>query len=111
MAKEQLRPTQYRSVEQPLGEDMLSLNEEQKSELASLYGGIATNYKQGTIITGTVIKADSDGVLVNIDYKSDGLIPLYEFSSHEVKKLAEGSPIEVMLDELENFTCTVVLSY
>ncbi len=111
MAKEQLRPTQYRSVEQPLDEAMLSLNEEQKSELASLYGGVETHYKQGAIITGTVLKADSDGVLVNINYKSDGLIPLYEFSPHEVKKLTEGSPIEVMLDELENFTGTVVLSY
>ncbi len=111
MAKELLRPSQYRSVEQPLEEDKLSLSKEQKNELASLYGESDATFKQGAIMTGTVLKADSDGVLVNIDYKSDGLIPLYEFSQHELKKFIEGTSIEVMLDELENFTGTVVLSY
>ena len=29
--------------------------------------------------------------LVDIDYKSDGLIPAYEFTEHEFKKLAPGT--------------------
>lgn len=111
MAKELLRPSQYRAVEQPLDEDILSLNKEQQQELASLYGDIEANFKQGAIITGTVMKADSDGVLVDIGYKSDGLIPLYEFSPHDLRKLKEGTPIEVILDQLENFNGSVVLSY
>ena len=111
MAKEQLRPSQFRSIEIPLEEDILILNDEQKAELASLYEGMAHSFRQGTIIEGTVLKADSDGVLVNIDYKSDGLIPLYEFSPHELKALQPGSTIEVMLDQLENFMGTVMLSY
>ncbi len=111
MAKEQLRPTQYRSVELALNEDMLSLNKEQQKELASLYGDIDAHFKPGTIITGKVQKVDSDGVLIDIGYKSDGLIPLYEFSPHELKKLTVGAPIEVMLDMLENFEGRVILSY
>ncbi len=111
MAKEQLRPSQFRSIELPLEKDILSLNDEQKSELAALYEGMAESFRQGTIIEGTVLKADSDGILVNIDYKSDGLIPLYEFTPHELKALKPGSVIEVMLDELENYVGTVMLSY
>ncbi len=57
------------------------------------------------------LKASNDGVLVDIDYKSDGLIPAYEFTEHEFKRLVPGAEIEVMLDELENLDGTVLLSY
>ncbi len=111
MAKEILRSSQFRTVEQPLEDAVFTLNEAQKSELAELYKGIADSFSQGAIIKGNVVKVDSDGVLVNIGYKSDGLIPSYEFSHHELKTLKPGSTVEVMLDELENFGGTVVLSY
>ena len=72
---------------------------------------MANKFKQGSIIKGNVINVSSDGVLVDIDYKSDGLIPLYEFSEHELKRLTPGAEIEVILDELENPDGTVLLSY
>lgn len=111
MAKEILRSSQFRTVEQPLEDTDLSLNESQKNDLASLYAGVADSFRQGAIISGTVLKVDSDGVLINIGYKSDGLIPQYEFTQHELKSLKPGSTLEVMLDELENFAGTVMLSY
>ena len=58
----------------------LNLNQEQHKELASLYEDIVNLFKPGKIVIGKVIKADSDGVLVDIGYKSDGQIPRYEFS-------------------------------
>ena len=111
MAKEILRSSQFRTVEQPLEEAVFTLNDAQKGELAALYEGIADSFSQGAIISGTVLKVDSDGVLVNIGFKSDGLIPSYEFTHHELKALKPGSHLEVMLDELENFSGTVMLSY
>ncbi len=111
MAKELIRPQQFRTAARDVGDEGLSLNQEQKNEVSALYEGMLTNFKPGGIIKGTVLQVNQDGVLVDIDYKSDGLIPLYEFSDFELKKLAPGSTIEVMLDELENVHGNVMLSY
>ncbi|MBA2307078.1 S1 RNA-binding domain-containing protein, partial [Candidatus Dependentiae bacterium] len=111
MAKELLQASQYRAVTRFDEDESLIPNEEQLKELSSLYEGVGNKFRQGSIIKGTVIHVSPDGVLVDIDYKSDGLISLYEFSDHELKRLAPGVDIEVILDELENPDGTVMLSY
>ena len=78
MSKELIRPQQFRSAKKQFEDETIQLNEEQRRELSSLYEGMLNRFKQGSIIKGTVIKASNDGVLVDIDYKSDGLIPAYE---------------------------------
>ena len=62
--------------------------------------GAFNNFKQGNVVKGKIVKIDSDGVFVDIDYKSDGLVPRYEFGEHELKKLVPGNEIEVLIDEL-----------
>ncbi len=111
MSKELLKPQQFRRAELRFDDESFQLNEQQKGELSALYEGTLDRFKPGSIIKGTVIKASAEGVLVDIDYKSDGLIAAYEFSEHELKRLAPGSEIEVMLDELENSDGNVILSY
>lgn len=110
MSKEQIKPQQFRKAK-ALPEELLQLNAEQQQELSSLYGGNLNRFKKGNLIEGTVLNASSDGVLIDIDYKSDGFIPAYEFSEHELKKLKPGSKIEVILDEMENAAGNVALSY
>lgn len=111
MSKELIRPGQFAKAEAALDLDLLTLSQDQQDELTELFSGTLERYKQGTILTGNVIKTSSEGVLVDINYKSDGLIPLYEFTEHELKKLTPGTPLEVILDELENFDGNVMLSY
>ena len=111
MSKELIRSQQFRSAKKQFDDESLTLNDEQKKELSSLYEGMFNRFKQGSIIKGTVLKASNDGVLIDIDYKSDGLIPAYEFTEHEFKKLVPGTEIEVMIDELENADGNVLLSY
>ncbi len=113
MAKEVIRPEQFaRSQSKSLVEDMeLELNPEQLQELSDLYEGIFDAFQPGKIITGKIIQVDSDGVLVDIDFKSRGLIPKFEFGDHELKGLKAGDGIEVMIDTLENSDGSVVLSY
>lgn len=113
MAKEVIRPEQYaqvknKSVEQDFN---LELSPEQLTELSELYEGMIEGFQTGKIIKGEVIQVDSDGVLVDINFKSHGLIPKYEFGEHEVKALKEGAEIEVMIDTLESSDGSVVLSY
>jgi small subunit ribosomal protein S1 len=88
-----------------------SLNETELKELSSLYEEASEQFKAGKIIVGKVVTNDDNGVLVDISYKSNGLIPNHEFSPHESKKYISGSHIEVVLDRLEDENGTVVLSY
>lgn len=111
MSKERVKPQQFARPIAAIEEDHFQLNEEQAKELKSLYEGTLNSFRKGNLIKGTVLKTSSDGVLVDIDYKSDGLIPLYEFSDYELKKIQPGSQIEVILDELENYDGNVLLSY
>lgn len=111
MSKEFLRPQQYRKVD-PIEEEIsISIPEEQKAEVTALYEGTLGKFKPGNILKGIILQAGPHGVLVDINYKSDGTIPSYEFSEHELKKFSVGSEIEVILDELENVDGNVILSY
>ncbi|QQR49766.1 30S ribosomal protein S1 [bacterium] len=92
-------------------EDEFQLSDVQKTELTELYDDISNKFKVGKVIKGKVIAKESNGVLVNIDYKSDGLIPQYEFSDYELKGLQSGTEIDVLLDRLEDEGGCVVLSY
>jgi len=71
-------------------------------------------YQAGDIVKGTVIKVDPSGVLVDIKYKADGLIPPEELSEkpfsspEEVVKV--GEVIDVYIENLENKEGYVLLS-
>jgi len=71
-------------------------------------------YQAGDIVKGTVIKIDPSGVLVDIKYKADGLIPPEELSEkpfsspNEVVKV--GEVIDVYIENLENKEGYVLLS-
>jgi small subunit ribosomal protein S1 len=101
----------YRRVNIIADDGVLVLSDEQRLELVSLYEGTAAHYKIGGVIEGKVVSQSGDGLTVDIGFKSDGIIPLYEFTDVELKKFIAGAAIEVMLDELENLDGNVTLSY
>jgi small subunit ribosomal protein S1 len=114
MSRELIRPEDFAKADRTRlmeHDEVISLNAEQMQELQDLYAGTAESFRQGKLITGKIIKNDGDGVLVDIQYKSYGLIPRYEFSQHELKKIQEGDVIEVILDNIEGPEGNVVLSY
>jgi small subunit ribosomal protein S1 len=113
MSKELVRPQDFCAVKnKAIFEDLdFILTPEQEAELASLYEGSFANFQSGKMVTGTVIQVDADGILIDIGYKSRGLVPRYEFSEHELRDLRPGQSIEVILDTLESPDGTIVLSY
>ena len=113
MSKEVIKPAQFASADRAslLDDAMLTLSQEQHQDLAALYQGMFDHIQTGKLIKGTVLRVDNDGVLVDINFKSDGFIPRYEFSEHELKKFKTGDAIEVILDELESTEGNVMLSY
>ena len=52
------------------------------------------------IVVGTVIETDGDEVLVDIGYKSEGVVSLNEWADDEHKP-QPGDKIEVLLEEVE----------
>ena len=69
----------------------------------------ATRFAAGEIVKGTVIEVRPKEVLVDIGYKSEGVIPSNEFIDIEAVKV--GSQIDVLIEKLENKEGTVVLSH
>lgn len=100
---------------QPIFTDILDedivLSDSQRAELTQLYEEFGTKFQTGKVVKGKIVAKEGNGILVSIDYKSDGLVPNYEFSEYELKKLAPNEEIDVMLDRLEDENGTVVLSY
>jgi len=81
---------------------------------AEKYEATFKEYKAGDIVKGKVIKVDPSGVLVDIKYKADGLIPTEELSDKtsvapdQIVKV--GDIINVYIENLENKEGYVVLS-
>ena len=63
----------------------------------------------GQITKGTVIEVRPKEVMVDIGYKSEGLIPANEFI--DIKAIQPGSEIDVLIEKLENKEGMVVLSH
>ncbi len=89
--------------------------EEQKKagEFASLFEEAVSenDIKTGEIVKGTIVEVQTDYVLVDINYKSEGLIPMSEFRFIEGDdSIKPGEEIEVYVDKIENDNGMIVLS-
>jgi len=68
-------------------------------------------YSRGDTITGTVVQVNENEVLVDIGYKSEGILPVKELSPfREEKKVEEGEEIEVLVTYIDEEKGTVYAS-
>ncbi len=58
------------------------------------------NFTRGRIVTGKIVAKRQDGALVDIGYKSEGLVPASEFQKFDEVNI--GDEIDVLLEEIEN---------
>ena len=77
------------------------------TELSDLIDSKFREFKEGTIVKGTIIEIRPQVILVDIGYKSEGTIPSSEFEDEEIEV---GDEVEVLLEKLENDEGMVVLS-
>src|SRR6476469_9306686 len=66
------------------------------------------DFKEGSIVKGRVLEIRPREVLVDIGYKSEGVIPSSEFE--DIESMEVGDEVEVLLERLENDEGMVVLS-
>ena len=81
-----------------------------RNALAALYEETFRNLEEGTITEGRVVALTKDKVVVDIGYKSEGMIPSDQFSSDELQNLKVGDRLQVYIEECEDADGNLVLS-
>lgn len=81
-----------------------------RDALAALYEETFRNLEEGTITEGRVVAMTKDKVVVDIGYKSEGMIPADQFSNEELQNLKVGDRLQVYIEECEDADGNLVLS-
>jgi len=105
-------------TEESTEESLTNLDNDSKQEEDSAEINIEEMYEQslrqiqeGELINGEIIKIDEEYVLVDIGYKSEGIIPIREFKDTDGKVTAKaGDKVDVVLEKKENDEGVVTLS-
>ncbi len=68
-------------------------------------------HNEGDVVKGRVVAIDGDWVMVDIGYKSEGVIPLDEFrDENKAVRVKAGDEVEVLLESVEDETGMIILS-
>ncbi len=79
-------------------------------ELEKLYEQSFQGIESGSIVTGKVVSVTSDGVIVDIGYKSEGMVKKNEFTEEELSGINEGDELEVFVISVSDAEGLVYLS-
>ncbi len=78
------------------------------ARMMEMYEGTLRDIKEGEIVTGTILGVTRDDVIVDVGFKSEGIIPISEFIPPI--NIQVGEKIDVFLDAIENNDGQLVLS-
>src|SRR5213596_521161 len=80
-------------------------------ELLDMYEKRMSHFAEGDIVRGKVLKITPSEVVIDIGYKSEGLLPIGEVTGFDnAVKVKPGDEIEVFLERLEDPSGYVILS-
>ncbi len=80
-----------------------------REKLEALYSKTLNSITENQIVDGTVVTKNNKEVVVNIGFKSDGVVPLSEFRYNPELKI--GDKVEVYIDNQEDKNGQLVLSH
>ncbi len=83
-------------------------DDSQNDEMKAIYTGTIKQVDEKTLVMGKVVSISEDNVVLDIGFKSDGLVSLSEF--RDTPDVKVGDEIEVYVDETENALGQLVLS-
>ncbi|WP_258103461.1 30S ribosomal protein S1 [Marinoscillum sp. MHG1-6] len=83
-------------------------SEADRKKMEELYASTMNSITEKEVMTGTIVGITDRDVIVNIGFKSDGLVALSEF--RDLPDLKKGDEIEVYVEEQENANGQLVLS-
>ena len=88
--------------------DAPEYTEEQINEFMALYEESISGIEEGQIVKGNIASVGPSEILVDIGFKSEGIVPIKEFSDPE--NIEIGQEIEVFLEDIEDQEGQVILS-
>ncbi len=102
---------QFASLTNAAAKDMgvAELEEGETWDFDDLIVDSAKEFDAGKILAGHVIRVEGDDVLVDVGYKSEGVVPLSDWEDGEPPP-EPGQSIEVLLEEVEDSSGLVLLS-
>ncbi|MFN8707006.1 MAG: 30S ribosomal protein S1, partial [Planctomyces sp.] len=80
-----------------------------ENAINDLYDAKAQAYDINEILTGTIVRVDDEEVVVDIGYKSEGVVQREEWAEEDEQPQV-GQKIEVLLEEFEDSIGLIVLS-
>jgi len=80
-----------------------------KAELQNIYDKTLNAIKDKEVVEGTVISINKREVVVNVGYKSDGIVPMSEFRYNP--ELSVGDKVEVYIESQEDKKGQLILSH
>jgi len=90
-------------------ENGISTGDKSREELTKTYDESLSQVKDQQVIEGTIIAMNKREAVVNIGYKSDGIIPMSEFRYNPDLKV--GDTVEVFIENHEDKKGQLVLSH
>ena len=86
------------------------ISSEDYEQLLDKYQFSAKEITPGKIIKGRVIKATPTGILMDIGFKSEGVIPIEDFADLDIQKIKPGDEIENILERTDAKEGYLILS-
>ncbi len=88
-----------------------TMDEGLENEFEKLYEDSFKQFQEGELVTGVIVKIAGDAVVVDIGYKSEGIIPTHEFYGPDgLPTVSVGEDVTVLLVKWEDDKGHVVLS-
>jgi small subunit ribosomal protein S1 len=84
--------------------------DEEFEALAGMYEKTLNEIEEKEIVTGIVVSVDDKYVVVDIGFKSEGIVPVNEFSNKVLESIKPGDEIDVFLDKVEDREGQLILS-
>ncbi|MCC5940090.1 MAG: 30S ribosomal protein S1 [Balneolaceae bacterium] len=85
-------------------------SDEEFHQLVGMYEDTLNKIDEKEIVTGIVVSVDEKYVIVDIGFKSEGIVPVNEFSNKVIENLQPGDEVEVFLDKVEDREGQLILS-
>jgi len=88
--------------------DLSRIDSVDHDEMSRMYSETLKSFTEGSIVPGKVLAIQNNEVLVDIGYKSEGVIDGHEFK--DLSTVQVGDQLDVLLDQMEDECGMVILS-
>ena len=84
--------------------------EDEYKQMMGMYENTLNEIEEKEIVTGRVVSIDEKYVVIDIGFKSEGIVAVNEFSSKQLENIAPGDEVDVFLDRVEDKEGQLILS-